>query len=248
MIRRAVALVYVLISSIADFWLMPLGGARILERRARWVQKTCRRVLWSMDIRCEVEGAIPSHGLVVANHLSYLDIVILSAAMPCFFVAKKEIEGWPYFGKAARVGGTIFIDRSSRASAERVAAMISDRLRLSVPVLLFPEGTSTDGTMRRFHARLFEPAIRSGAPITAASIRYVIDDGTPERELCWFGDDAFGPHLLRSLNTRGFAAHLRLGEPRIYADRRIAANGTFVEIAAMRGVACEHEVETLQPA
>ena len=96
--------------------------------------------------------------LVVANHLSYLDIVILSAAMPCFFVAKAEIDKWPYFGKAARVGGTMFIDRSSLASAERVAAMIGERLKLPVPVLFFPEGTSTDGTMLRFHSQ----AIRAG--------------------------------------------------------------------------------------
>ncbi len=109
-----------------------------------------------------LKGRLRRSGLVVANHLSYLDIVILSAAMPCFFVAKAEIDKWPYFGKAARVGGTMFIDRSSLASAERVATMIGERLKLPVPVLFFPEGTSTDGTMLRFHSRLFEPAIAGG--------------------------------------------------------------------------------------
>jgi 1-acyl-sn-glycerol-3-phosphate acyltransferase len=233
-IRRAVALVFVLIASICRFWIMHLSGSRTLERRARWVQQTCTHVLRSMDIRCEVEGPIPTHGLVVANHLSYLDIVILSAAMPCFFVAKSEIGAWPYFGKAARVGGTMFIKRSSLASAEKVAATITERLKLTIPVLFFPEGTSTDGNMLRFHSRLFEPAIRSGSPITAASIRYVVSDGTPERELCWFGDDSFAPHLLRTLNTPGFHAELRFGQPRVYPDRRVAADETFAEIAAMR--------------
>ena len=70
-----------------------------------------------VGIHYRVEGTPPTHGLVVANHLSYLDILILSAAMPCFFVAKMEIGGWPFFGKAARVGGTIFLDRVSLASA-----------------------------------------------------------------------------------------------------------------------------------
>ena len=248
MIRRAVALAFVLVTSILRFWLMRLGGPRTLERRARWVQDTCRGVLHSMDIDCHIEGQIPTHGVVVANHLSYLDIVILSAAMPCFFVAKAEIDKWPYFGKAARVGGTMFIDRSSLVSAERVAMMISERLKLPVPVLFFPEGTSTDGTMLRFHSRLFEPAIVAGAPITAASIRYVISDGTPERELCWYGDDTFGPHLLKTLNTAGFHAELRFGEPRVYPHRRVAADETFAEISAMReSVLHRDEAEMLQP-
>src|SRR5260370_15342931 len=71
MIRRAVALVFVLISSIIRFWLMPLRGPRTLERRARWVQKTCLGVLWSMEIRYRVDVQPPTSGLVVANHLSH---------------------------------------------------------------------------------------------------------------------------------------------------------------------------------
>jgi 1-acyl-sn-glycerol-3-phosphate acyltransferase len=248
MARRAVALVFVLISSIIRFWLMPLRGTRTLERRARWVQKTCLDVLRSMGIRYRVEGQPPTSGLVVANHLSYLDILILSAAMPCFFVAKAEIDSWPYFGKAARGGGTLFIDRSSLASAERVSALISERLKLPVPVLFFPESTSTDGSsVLRFHSRLFEPAIASGAPTTATTIRYVIEDGTPERELCWYGDESFLPHLLKTLNTPGFFAEVRFGEPHTYTHRRVAAARTHDEIAAMRDSAlCTERQEVLQ--
>ena len=249
LVRRAVALVFVLVTSIFHFWFMRVRGPLTLERRARWVHETCVRVLRSMEIRCEVEGLIPADGLVVANHLSYLDILMLSATTPCLFVSKKEVEAWPYFGWAARVGGTMFLDRTSLASAQHVAALISERLKLPIPVLFFPEGTSTDGTMLRFHSRLFEPAIVAGTPITAVSIRYVIDDGTPERELCWFGDDAFAPHLLKSLNTLGFHTKLHFGEPRIYPDRRVAADETFSEIAAMRaGTFQQEEAEALQPA
>ena len=248
-IRRSVALAFVLVSSIFRFWLMRLLGPLSPEQRARWVQQTCIRVLRSIDIRCEVEGPIPKHGLIVSNHLSYIDILIISAAMPCFFVAKAEIDEWPYFGRAARVGGTIFIDRSSLASAEQVSAIIADRLKLPIPVLFFPEGTSTDGTMLRFHSRLFQPAIEAGIPITAASIRYVMEDGTPERELCWFGDDAFAPHLLKTLQSPGFQARLRFGKPRVYPHRRVAADKTYEEIAVMRdGAKQVEEVESLQPA
>lgn len=232
--RRAVTLGFALITNILCFWILRLSGPRTLERRALWLQESCKRVLRSMDIHCDLEGPIPTRGLVVANHLSYLDILVLSAAVPCFFVAKAEVGRWPYFGKAARVGGTLFLDRASLASAEKIAGTIDERLKLPIPVLLFPEGTSTDGTMRRFHARLFEPAIRGGAPITAAAIRYVTSDGAPERELCWYGDASFGPHLLKVLGMPRFCAKLRFAGPRVYADRRIAAKETFAEIALMR--------------
>jgi 1-acyl-sn-glycerol-3-phosphate acyltransferase len=234
--RRAVALAFVLVWCIFRFWLMRLSGPRTLERRAVWLQKTCVEILRSLEIRHCVEGQTPREGLVVSNHLSYLDIVILSAAMPCFFVSKAEIDNWPFFGKAARTGGTLFIDRSSLASAEKVAAMIGERLKLSVPVLLFPEGTSTDGTsVLRFHSRLFEPAIAAGAPITAASVRYVVEDGTPERELCWYGDETFVTHLVKTLNSATISAVVRFGEPHRYEHRRLAADQTHDEVAAMRG-------------
>ena len=233
-LRRAVALAAVLVAAVVRYWVLRLSGPLTLERRALWLSDTCRRVLRSMGIHVEVEGEVPKHGLVVANHLSHLDIVILSAAMPCFFVAKSEVGEWLYFGQAARAGGTLFIDRTRRASAEKVTAEISERLKLQAPVLFFPEGTSTDGTMVKFHSSLFEPAVRERAPVTACGIRYVLDDGRPERELCWFGDESLLPHLVRTLKTAGFRAHLRFGEPRVYESRRMAAEATFSEIAGMR--------------
>ncbi len=206
-----------------------------LERRALWLQGSAVGVLKCLDIGSHVEGEPPACGLVVANHLSYLDIVIISAVMPCFFVAKMEIGGWPFFGKAARSGGTIFVDRSSLASAMSVAEQISERLKLPIPVLLFPEGTSTDGAqVLRFHSRLIDPATKAGAPITAAAIRYEIEGGVEERELCWYGDEAFVTHLWKVLGVAGFSAQLKFGEPRIYSDRRVAADMTHAEITAMR--------------
>ena len=192
-------------------------------------------MLKALNIRLQVEGEPPGRGLVVANHLSYLDIVLLSAAMPCFFVAKAEIDRWPYFGRAARSGGTIFVDRSSLESAMSVAEQIAERLSLPIPVLLFPEGTSTDGAqVLRFHSRLIDPATAVGAPITAVAIRYAIEGGVQERELCWYGDDEFLTHLWKLLGVAGFSASLRFGKPRIYTDRRVAADSTHAEITAMR--------------
>ena len=235
--RRAVALGFEIIRCIVSFWLLRLEGPRTLERRAMWVQRCARRILKSLDITYTVEGEPATSGLVVSNHLSYIDIMVLSAAMPCFFVAKIEIGGWPFFGKAARCGGTIFVDRSSQESAQSVAAQMTERLKLPIPipVLLFPEGTSTDGSeVIRFHSRLIDPATSLGVPITTAAVRYRIHDGTPERELCWYGDETFLNHLWKVLGVGGFEAEVSFGKPRVYTDRRVAADTTRDEIAARR--------------
>ena len=88
--------------------------------------------------------------------------------------------------------------------------------------------------MLRFHSRLFTPAVAAGVPVTAAAVRYVFEDGTAERELCWYGDAAFLPHLWKTLGAAPFRAEIQFGEPRIYPDRRSAAITTYGEIQAMR--------------
>jgi hypothetical protein len=136
---------------------------------------------------------------------------------------------------AARNVGTIFLDRSSRDSAQSVAEQMIERFKLPIPVLLFPEGTSTDGSqVLRFHSRLIDPATSTGTQITTAAVRYVIEDGTPEQELCWFGGASFTPHLLKALGVAGFSATVRFGQTRVYTARRIAADTTHAEITAMR--------------
>jgi 1-acyl-sn-glycerol-3-phosphate acyltransferase len=235
--RRAVALGCSLAWCVVRFWLLHLSGPMTLERRALWVQIASRGILRSMGVAYRVEGQPPTRGLVVSNHLSYMDVLVLGAEMPCFFVGKIEIGGWPYFGKAARSGGTIFVDRGSLTSAMSVAEQMAERLKLPipVPVLLFPEGTSTDGRqVLRFHSRLIDPATTLGVPITAAAIRYVLEDGVPERELCWYGDETFVHHLWKALGAVGFEADVRFGVPHVYSDRRIAADRTRAEIIAMR--------------
>jgi 1-acyl-sn-glycerol-3-phosphate acyltransferase len=86
----------------------------------------------------------------------------------------------------------------------------------------------------RFHSRFFTPAVDAGVPVVAAALRYVVEDGSPERELCWFGDDKFLPHIWKVLGGPDFSAEVHFGEPRIYANRRAAADATYAEITAMR--------------
>jgi 1-acyl-sn-glycerol-3-phosphate acyltransferase len=177
----------------------------------------------------------PSRGLICSNHLSYLDILVYAAATPCVFVAKREVRRWPAFGPLARFGGTIFVDRESRSSAGDATRQIAAVLGAGVPVLVFPEGTSTDGSgVQRFHATLLEPAVRLSMEMTAAAIGYRVRD-QEERAICWFGDAPFVSHLLRTLAHRSVIAEVEFfPEGRTYLDRRTAALELREQVEAMR--------------
>jgi 1-acyl-sn-glycerol-3-phosphate acyltransferase len=109
------------------------------------------------------------------------------------------------------------------------------KMPIPVPVLMFPEGTSTDGAaVIRFHSRLIDPATSLGVPITTAAIRYVIGDGTPEIELCWYGDETFIDHIWKVLAVGDFWADVRFGSTQVYPDRRQAADATHDEIVGLR--------------
>src|SRR6266700_7815912 len=110
-LRRAVALGFALAHCVFSYWRVRIRGRITLVQRSQWLHESACRILRALEIRTTTHGRPPTQGLVVANHLSYLDIAIISAVMPCFFVSKAEIAAWPYFGRAARTGGTLFIDR-----------------------------------------------------------------------------------------------------------------------------------------
>lgn len=237
--RRAVALGFALFYCLLRSLLSRLTGPDTLERRAQWNHESGLFVMDFLGMELKVNGTRPESGLIVSNHLSYLDILVFGTALPCYLVSKAEISRWPFFGVLARAGGTLFVDRSSRVSAESVQQQIAERLKGPVPVLFFPEGTSSDGTqLLRFHSRFYSPAVDAAIPVTAAAIRYIPGDDSPESDLCWYGNAAFLPHLWKSLGAPNFSCELTFGEPRIYANRRIAADQTYTEIEAMRaGVA-----------
>ncbi len=240
--RRGIVLILSLMYCAIRFfvaWLVAgLRGRRVTaQQRAEWMQFCGRIVLGAIGIHYRIEGAIPRGAtLIVANHLSYLDIVIFSAAAPCAFVAKEEIAGWPGFGLLARLGGTIFVDRESRLSAWDAAETMALRLMENVPVLFFPEGTSTDGSeVLRFHSTLFEAAVESGLAVVPAAVFYKpVGEGAGERDLCWFGDELFLPHLKRVLALEGFMAVVRFGAAEVFPDRRTAAWRSHDAVAQMR--------------
>jgi 1-acyl-sn-glycerol-3-phosphate acyltransferase len=174
---------------------------------------------------------------VVSNHLSYLDVLAFASLSPCVFVAKQEVRGWPVFGAFATMAGTVYVSRERRAANSGAAALMEEALAAGVPVVLFPEGTSSDGAqVLRFHSRFFEPAIRANAVLTAAAIGYT-SSATEEAALAYHGDDVFGTHLVRTLGQRDLQARVVFAASgRRYADRKEAARAAQGEVEVLRSL------------
>jgi 1-acyl-sn-glycerol-3-phosphate acyltransferase len=199
------------------------SGRPSLETRARWLQASCRRVLRIFNTDIHATGPIPNRGLLVSNHLSYLDILVLSALTPSIFVAKSEVRRWPIFGWFARLGGTLFTDRARRTQVGALAKELRSSLEQGTLVVLFPEGTSSDGqTVLPFKSALLEPARDCSYCLSASLIEYHLEDGDVGEEVCYWKDMTFVPHLLNLLSKRRIQAFVRFSELRDRTDDRKA--------------------------
>lgn len=150
-------------------------GQRLRDRLLQPVARHWFRLVQGvLGVRRIVRG-VPADGpvLVAANHISWLDIVVLGSDVGTCFVSKSEVASWPVVGWLARQGGTLFIHRGRHESAERIAHDMTLRLARRGRLLFFPEGTTSDGTaVRRFKNRLFQPALAAAAPVQPVAIRY----------------------------------------------------------------------------
>src|SRR5262245_42413639 len=139
--------------------------------RAAWLQRGSNRVLRIFRVETKVAGKIPSSGLLVCNHLSYLDVLVLASLAPCVVVSKSEVKHWPVFGWFTRLAGAVFVHRERRTQTAHAVDAIETALRTGVLVVLFPEGTSSCGeTVLPFKSSLLEPATRQGHTLTASLI------------------------------------------------------------------------------
>ena len=193
--------------------------------RARWLHRYSRKLLKGWRISASSSGRFPEEGLIVANHLSYLDILLLSSVAPCVFVSKSEVRHWPLIGLAAKISATIFVVREKGQATREANRQVERRLGEGVTVVLFAEGTSTDSScVLPFRPPLFEPAVQLHVPITPAGISYELKTGSVGRDICYWGDDTFLPHLLRLLTIEGIRGCVSFGEPiRGYVNRKEAA-------------------------
>ena len=188
---------------------------------ARWLHESCARGLRALDARLSVSGEFPATGLMVSNHLSYLDILAFSAAVPCVFVSKAEVNDWAIIGRYARWAGTVFVIRHDRTDAARANVSVGESLQNGVPVVLFPEGTTTDGQrVLRFHSTMLQPTIDAGTLITPCAITYELDEGNVGTEVCWWGAMPLLPHFWNLMGKKNIRAHVAFGEPVVAAGDR----------------------------
>jgi 1-acyl-sn-glycerol-3-phosphate acyltransferase len=213
-----------------------LAQADRLHARATWLRRWSRFACRVVGIRVMIRGSIPRCGLLVCNHLSYLDVVVLSSIRPCVFVAKRDVATWPLFGWLARAAGTIFVDRQRRLASADVVDLVRDAITGGSLTVLFPEGTSSDGsTVLPFKSALLESAVQLRCPVAAAAIEYSLDDGSVADEVCYWRDMTLLPHLLNLFFKREIRSTCSFSVPRIrVGDRKQIARELREEIVSMR--------------
>jgi 1-acyl-sn-glycerol-3-phosphate acyltransferase len=193
--------------------------------RAGWLSRSSRRHLKIFGYSARVFGDIPRRGLLFSNHLSYLDVLAISSITPAVFVSKAEVRRWPLFGWFATIAGTVFVERERRTHVGEVNREIETALAAGVLVVVFPEGTSSNGDeVLPFRTSLLEPAARGGEELAVGWLHYEVADGDARQEVCYWGDHAFFPHLLNMLNKKSIHATLRFQKfPRLTEDRKVLA-------------------------
>ena len=200
-------------------WLVAVVAGRRLSNptRARILHTAARSALRILAVRLVLRGAPPvtdGRVLVVANHVSWLDIYALNAVAGARFVAKREVRGWPLVGIVAARFGSFFITRGSCRDAARVKDAIAAALCARERVVVFPEGTTTDGTrVGRFYAALLEAAVETGARVQPVAIRYPGPGGRPHPAAAFIDDMSFATSLTRILREPELHVELTFGAP-----------------------------------
>lgn len=172
-----------------------------------------RCLLGIFGVRVEADlSNLQSGVLIVANHISWIDIFVINAVLPAAFISKAEVRSWPVIGWLAARNDTVFLKRGSRGHARLINEEIATRLAADQYVAVFPEGTTTDGTqLLHFHAALLQPALAAGYPILPVALSYWEPDG--ERSLAprYDGDISLGRCTASILQRKRLRARLVAG-------------------------------------
>jgi 1-acyl-sn-glycerol-3-phosphate acyltransferase len=205
-------------------WLLLRLGSRWREWLPHYYHRLMCRLL---GVRVHVTGEI-SPGrpvLLIANHISWLDIMVISAVAPVHFVAKREVADWPFFGLLAKLQRTVFVDRERRTTVKDTAHEIAERLDAGERIVLFAEGTSSDGNhILPFKSALIGAAALAaeeegdGADVQTLALAYTRMYGLPmgrvaRTHVAWYGDMDMLPHVWGLLRQGPLDAQVRIGAP-----------------------------------
>lgn len=218
------------------------------EQRSAWMRSVAQRALRILHVDIVTLGEPPTSGMLVSNHLGYLDVLVYGAIVEPVFLSKAEVATWPVLGLLTRTTGALFVQRESRAAAVQAQQELADALRAGRLVLVFPEGTSTPGdTVLPFHSPMFQAPVAAAAPVHTAALNYTVPGANPatEREqvrqrVCYWGDMTIGPHIFGLMQLRSVRAEVRFakGASESFAasaskatDRRTLATATHDAVA-----------------
>lgn len=256
-------LVRFLRSTVRSLWLVLLLLSAVLDslvRRPRTayegavrVHGWCRRIVRAMGVECTVEGGLPAYGAVVSNHLSYLDVLVFGSLRPFVMVAKSEVRTWPLIGRLTACAGTVFVVRGGGPPTwPAVNAAMAAAYRSGLPVLFFPEGTTTDGsTVLPFRRGLFHSVLNEDVPLRVAALRFsVLDCGASvARDICWWGDALLAPHLFQLLGLRGIRAEVRFGpEVKERDDRFVLSETARARVMELTDISPDNATGDVEPA
>lgn len=187
------------------------------QRRAPVVGWWARGFLAALGLRLQVQGAWPAQPgryLLAANHISWLDIFVIHAVKPVRFVSKSEVRSWPLAGFLASSAGTLFVDRKRKRDTLDIGHRMHDALEAGDALGIFPEGTTSDGTvLLPFYSSLLQPAVRGDAAVVPAALRYRRADGSPNTDLAFIGDQSFLTSVRITLCQAPTEVDVRIGEP-----------------------------------
>ena len=200
---RATRFVIHLGYGLAIAFFFPWIGAGL---RRRILQVWSKGLLQIFNVRLDIASGDPLYqlkrGLIVSNHISWLDVFVLNAVIPMRFVAKSEVRSWPVIGWLCARAQTLFLERGKARSAARLNVHLVSLLQQGGCLAIFPEGTTTDGTsVAHFHSSLLQPAIDAAAPIHPVAIRYRDASGAHNKAAAYVDEISFGASLWSILNT-----------------------------------------------
>lgn len=183
----------------------------------RWQQELCHL----LDLTIIVQGTPSQAGtLLVANHISWLDIPALGGQTPISFLSKAEVAHWPLIGRLAKAGGTLFIERGKQGAAKAAREAMTARLACPQSLLIFPEGRTTDGTdVQKFYSRLLAASQERRSPIQAVAIKYVAGNGQLSSLAPFINGQSFLSHLWRFLDEDSTRVEITFLPPIPYPEQ-----------------------------
>ncbi len=202
--------------------------------RSEWLHRFSVLLLRRLRIAVRQRGTYPASGVVISNHMGYLDIMAFASLHRCVFVSKAEIAAWPVIGWMTTMSGTVYGERGRGGSAERAKSDLAAVAQEDVPIVFFPEGTSSDGSsVLKFRTGLLYDCVEAGRPILPACVRYrLTQPNGPEVEVgnrvAYWDDTPLPLHIFRLVGLRGIEIEISFADapiafsPAALADRHSA--------------------------